>query len=223
MADQQVFIDTSSIKWEISENQPINGQPQNDPFTEVLNSEEFSSAFASPKKWPLNEPQKPNNCMKISAIHSAEDSTEQLIQLAPSKTTQINMATAFLTSKKHQWQPQSLWSAVSKLNWVITCPESGTTFYQIIAKYFEQFREIALEFGNVIRLEIVKYLLHNKNWIQVSKFEMLVNCILHSCLFSEVSSILTMSVQYLMCIFIIIALDKSLFGLSWDNNIHIHE
>ena len=52
---------------------------------------------------------------------------------------------------------------------------------------------------------------------------MLVNCILHSFLFSEVSSILTMSVHYLKCIFIITALDKSLFGLSWDNNIHIHE
>ena len=113
LADQQIYIDTSSIKREISENQPVNGQPKNDPFTEVLNSEEFSLAFASPKKRPLNEPQKPNKCMKISASHSAEDSTEQLIQLAPSKTTQINMATAFLTSKKHQWWPQSLWSAVS--------------------------------------------------------------------------------------------------------------
>ena len=159
LADQQVYIDTStsSIKREILENQPINGQPKNDPFTEVLNSEEFSSAFASPKKWPLNEPQKPNKCMKISAFHSAEDSTEQLIQLAPSKTTQINMATAFLTSKKHQWWPQSLWSAVSELNQVIAHPESGTTFYQIMAKYFEQFREIApQEVGNVIRFEIAK-------------------------------------------------------------------
>ena len=172
MGDQQVYIDTSSIKREISENQPINGQPKNDPFTEVLNSEEFSSAFASPKKRPLNEPQKPNKCMKISAFHSAEDSTEQLIQLAPSKTTQINMATAFLTSKKHQWCPQSLWSAVSELNRVIACPESGTMFYQIIAKYFEQFREIApQEVGNVIRFEIAKYLLQNQNWIQVSKFK----------------------------------------------------
>ena len=73
LADQQVYIDTMSIKREFSENQPINGQPKNDPFTEVLNSEEFSSAFASPKKQPLNEPQKSNKCMKISAFHSAED------------------------------------------------------------------------------------------------------------------------------------------------------
>ena len=40
--------------------------------------------------------------MKFSAFHSPEDSTEQLIQLAPSKTTRINMAMAFLMSKK-QW------------------------------------------------------------------------------------------------------------------------
>ena len=172
LTDQEVYIDTRSIKREISENQPINGQPKNDPFTEVLKSKELISTFASPKKRPLNEPQKPNKCMKISAFHSPEDLTEQLIQLAPSKTTQINMALAYLTIKKHQWQPQSLWSTVSELNRVIAQPESGTTFYQIIAKYFEQFREIApQEVENVIRLEIAKYLLHKQNWIQVSKFK----------------------------------------------------
>ena len=95
LVDQQVYVGTKSIKREISENQPINGQPKNYPFTELLNSEEFSSTFASQKKRPLNEPQKANKCMKISTFHSPEDSTEQLIQLAPSKTTQINMATAF--------------------------------------------------------------------------------------------------------------------------------
>ena len=110
--------------------------------------------------------------MKISAFHSPEDSTEQLIQLAPSKTTQINMTMAFLMSKKHQWQPQSLWSAVSRLNRVIARPESRNMLHQIIARYFEKFREIAVaEVGNVIRMEIVKYLLENQNWIKVSKFK----------------------------------------------------
>ena len=105
--DQQVYDGTKAIKREISENQPVNGQPKNDPFTEILNSDEFTLAFASPKKWVLNEPQKANKYMKFSAFHSPEDSTEQLIQLAPSKTTRINMAMAFLTSKK-QWRPQYL-------------------------------------------------------------------------------------------------------------------
>ena len=143
LVDQKVYAGTKSIKREISENQPVNGQPKNDPFTEILNSEEFTSAFASPKKRVLNDPQKANKYMKISAFHSPEDSTEQLIQLAPSKTTQINMAMAFLKSKI-QWLPQSLWSgfwsAVSKLNRVITRPECGNLFYQIIARYFEKFR-----------------------------------------------------------------------------------
>ena len=66
----------------------------------------------------------------------------------------------------------TLWSAISKLNQVIAHPESGNMFYQIIARYFEKFREIALaEVGNVIRMEIAKYLLENQNWIKVSKFE----------------------------------------------------
>ena len=172
--DQQVYDGTKAIKREISENQPVNGQPKNDPFT---------SAFASPKKRVLNEPQKANKYMKFSAFHSPEDSTEQLIQLAPSKTTQINMAMAFLMSKK-QWQPQSIWSTVSELYWVIAHPESRNMFYQIIARYFEKFRDIApVEVGNVIRKEIAKYLLVDQNWIQVRKFEMPVNCILHSCFF----------------------------------------
>ena len=102
LVDQEVYAGTKSIKREISENQPINGQPKNDPFTGILNLEEFTSTFASPKKRVLNQPEKANKYMKISAFHSPEDSTEQLIQLAPSKTTQINMATASLTSKK-QW------------------------------------------------------------------------------------------------------------------------
>ena len=109
--------------------------------------------------------------MKFSAFNSLDDSTEQLIQLAPSKTTRINMATAFLTSKK-QWQPQSIWCAISELNRVIARPESGNMFYQIIARYFEKFRDIApVEVGNVIRIEIVKYLLVHQNWIQVRKFK----------------------------------------------------
>ena len=109
--------------------------------------------------------------MKFSAFSSPEDSTQQLIQLAPSKATRINMATAFLTSKK-QWQPQSIWSAVSKLNRVIAHPESRNMFYQIIARYFEKFRDIApVEVGNVIRVEIANYLLVHQNWIQVRKFE----------------------------------------------------
>ena len=171
LVDQQVYAGTKSIKREISENQPVNGQPKNDPFTEILNSDEFTSAFALPKKRVLKEPQKANKYMKISAFHSPEDSIEQLIQFAPSKTTQINMAMAFLTSKK-QWQPQSLWSAVSELNRVIARPESGNLFYQIIARYFKKFRDIApVEVGNVIRMEIAKYLLENQNWIQVSKFK----------------------------------------------------
>ena len=89
--------------------------------------------------------------MKFSAFNSPEDSTEQLIQLAPSKATRINMATAFLMSKK-QWRPQSIWSAISELNCVITHPESGNMFYQIIARYFEKFRDIApVEVGNVYK------------------------------------------------------------------------
>ena len=98
LVDQQVYAGTKSIKREISENQPVNGQPKNDPFTEILNSDEFTSAFASPKKRVLNDPQKANKYMKISAFHFPEDSNEQLIQLAPSKTTQINMAMAVLKS-----------------------------------------------------------------------------------------------------------------------------
>ena len=112
LVEQKVYAGTKSIKREISENQPVNGQPKNDPFTEILKSDELTSAFALPKKRVLNEPQKANKYMKFSAFYSPEDSTEQLIQLAPSKTTQINMATAFLASKK-QWRPQSLWTAVS--------------------------------------------------------------------------------------------------------------
>ena len=77
--DQQVYDGTKAIKREISENQLVNGQPKNDPFTEILNSDEFTSAFASPKKQVLNEPQKANKYMKFSAFHSPEDSTEQLI------------------------------------------------------------------------------------------------------------------------------------------------
>ena len=81
------------------------------------------------------------------------------------------MATAFLTSKK-QWRPQSIWSTVSELNRVIARPESGNLFYQIIARYFEKFRDIApVEVGNVIRIEIAKYLLVHQNWIQVRKFK----------------------------------------------------
>ena len=45
-------------------------------------------------------------------------------------------------------------------------------FYQIIARYFEKFRDIApVEVGNVIRVEIANYLLVYQNWIQVRKFE----------------------------------------------------
>ena len=169
--DQQVYDGTKTIKREISENQPVNGQPKNDPFTDILNLDEFTAAFGSPKKRVLNEPQKANKYMKFSAFSSPEDSTQQLIQLAPSKATRINMATAFLTSKK-QWRPQSIWSAVSKLNRVIARPESGNMFYQIIARYFEKFRDIApVEVGNVIRVEIANYLLVHQNWIQVRKFE----------------------------------------------------
>ena len=175
LVDQQVYAGTKSIKREISENQPVNGQPKNDPFTEILSSDEFTSAFASPKKWVLNDPQKANKYMKISAFHSPEDSNEQLIQLAPSKIIQINMATAFLKRKK-QWLPQSLWSGLwsgaRKLNWVIAHPECGNLIYQIIARYFEKFRDIAPgEVGNVIRMEIVNYLLVHQNWIQVKKFK----------------------------------------------------
>ena len=169
--DQEVYDGTKAIKREISENPPVNGEPKNDPFTEILNSDEFTSAFASPKKWVLNEPQKANKYMKFSAFNSPDDSTKQLIQLAPSKTTHINMAMAFLMSKK-QWRPQSIWSAVSELNRVIARPESRNMFYQIIARYFEKFRDIALvEVGNVIRIEIANYLLEHQNWIQVRKFE----------------------------------------------------
>ena len=107
----------------------------------------------------------------ILAPNSPDDSTKQLIQLAPSKRTHINMAMAFLMSKK-QWRPQSIWSAISKLNRVIARPESGNMFYQIIARYFEKFRDIApVEVGNVIRIEIANYLLEHQNWIQVRKFE----------------------------------------------------
>ena len=109
--------------------------------------------------------------MKLSAFNYPDDSTEQLIQLAPSKTTHINMAMAFLTSKK-QCQPQSILSAISELNRVIAHPERGNMFYQIIARYFEKFRDIApVEVRNVIRIEIMKYLLVHQNWIQLRKFE----------------------------------------------------
>ena len=109
--------------------------------------------------------------MKFSAFNSPDDSTKQLIQLAPSKTTRINMAMAFLMSQK-QWRPQSIWYAISELNRVIAHPESGNMFYQIIARYFEKFRDIApVEVGNVIRIEIENYLLEHQNWIQVRKFE----------------------------------------------------
>ena len=65
-----------------------------------------------------------------------------------------------------------MWSAVSELNWVIACPESGNMFNQIIARYFEKFRDIPpVEVGNVIRIEIAKYLLVHQNWIQVRKFK----------------------------------------------------
>ena len=169
--DQQVYDGTKAIKREISENQPVNGQPKNDLFTDILNSDEFTAAFGSPKKRVLNEPQKANKYMKFSAFSSPEDSTQQLIQLAPSKATGINMAMAFLMSKK-QWQPQSIWSVISELNWVIVRPESGNMFYQIIARYFEKFRDIApVEVGNVIRVEIANYLLVHQNWIQVRKFK----------------------------------------------------
>ena len=33
--DQQVYDGTKAIKREISENQPVNGEPKNDPFTEI--------------------------------------------------------------------------------------------------------------------------------------------------------------------------------------------
>ena len=48
--DQQVYDGTKAIKREISENQPVNGQPKNDPFTDILNWDEFTAAFGSPKK-----------------------------------------------------------------------------------------------------------------------------------------------------------------------------
>ena len=223
---QQVYDGTKAIKREISENQPVNGQPKNDPFTEILNSDEFTSAFASPKKRVLNKPQKANKYMKFSAFNSPDDSTEQLIQLAPSKTTCINMATAFLASKK-QWRPQSIWSAISKLNWVIARQESGNMFYQIIARYFEQFRDIApVEVGNVIRIEIANYLLVHQNWIQVRKFEVRNASKLYIAFlffFCKVSIIFSIQVSYLMCTLFITALDKPLFGRSRDINIHITE
>ena len=201
--DQQVYDGTKAIKREISENQPVNGQPKNDPFTDILNSDEFTAAFGSPKKRVLNEPQKANKYMKFSAFNSPEDSTEQLIQLAPSKATHINMATAFLTSKK-QWRPQSIWSAVSELNRVIAGPESGNMFYQIIARYFEKFRDIApVEVGNVIRVEIANYLLVHQNWIQVRKFEVRNASKLYIAFlfgfFCKVSIIFTIQVSYLTC------------------------
>ena len=134
------------------------------------------------------------------------------------------MAMAFLTSKK-QWQPQSLWSAISELNQVIARPERRNLFYQIIARYFEKFRDIApVEVGNVIRMEIAKYLLENQNWIQVSKFEVQNSSQLYIAFlfFCEVSTIFTISVSYLMCTLFITALDKPLFGCSRSINIHIH-
>ena len=54
--DEQVYDGTKAIKREISENQPVNGQPKNDPFTDILNSDEFTAAFGLPKKRVLNEP-----------------------------------------------------------------------------------------------------------------------------------------------------------------------
>ena len=74
LVDQKVYVGTKLIKREISENPPVNSQPKSDPFTDILNSEEFTSAFASPKKWVLNDPQKANKYMKISAFHSPKDS-----------------------------------------------------------------------------------------------------------------------------------------------------
>ena len=82
------------------------------------------------------------------------------------------MAYGFFDEAKKQWWPQNIWSAVSKLNWVIARPESRNMFYQIIARYFEKFRDIApVELGNVIRIEIANYLLEHQTWIQVRKFE----------------------------------------------------
>ena len=79
-------------------------------------------------------------------------------------------------------------------------------FYQIIARYFEKFRDIApVEVGNVIRVEIVNYLLVHQNWIQVRKFEVQNASklyIVYSCFlgfFCEVSIIFTIQVSYLTC------------------------
>ena len=66
--DQQVCDGTKAIKREISENQPVNGQPKNDPFTEILNSDEFTSAFVLPKKWVLNEPPKSKQVHEIFCL-----------------------------------------------------------------------------------------------------------------------------------------------------------
>ena len=66
--DQQVYDGTKAIKREISENQPVNGQPKNDPFTDILNSDEFTAAFGSPKKWVLNEPPKSKQVHEIFCV-----------------------------------------------------------------------------------------------------------------------------------------------------------
>ena len=103
-------------------------------------------------------------------------------------------------------------------------------FYQIIARYFEKFRDIApVEVGNVIRVEIVNYLLVHQNWIQVRKFEVRNASKLYIVflfffffakyqLFSQYK-LVTSCVLYLF----ITALDKVLFGCSRDINIDIHE
>ena len=79
IVDKEVHLDTRSIKTKISENQPINGEPKDYPFHEILNADDFSSTFALPKKQPLNEAQEANRCINLSAFHSpgGEDLTEQ--------------------------------------------------------------------------------------------------------------------------------------------------
>ena len=80
-------------------------------------------------------------------------------------------------------------------------------FYQIIARYFEKFRDIALvEVGNVIRVEIANYLLVHQNWIQVRKFEVrnaskfyIVFLFFFLLFFCKVSIIFTIQVSYLTC------------------------
>ena len=88
-------------------------------------------------------------------------------------------------------------------------------FYQIIARYFEKFRDIALvEVGNVIRIEIANYLLVHQNWIQVRKFEvrnaskLYIAFLFFVVFFCKVSIIFTIQVSYLTCTLFITALDK---------------